>query len=131
MQDLAILDRFYGAICMGDLDTAVACLTPNARIWNNGIGMALSVDQIRPGWEQMIAATKERGVADIQRYATAQGCVQQHVFFTRDQAGARHGLACCLVVRIKEGLIDRLEEYCDIKSTFPLAEGAPVERRGK
>jgi ketosteroid isomerase-like protein len=129
MHPVTALDRFYDALAAGDLDAARACFTPTAQIWHSFDAVAQDVDAAAIGWAALLEASIERGLHDIHRHLTADGLVQQHVFAMRTAAGQRIGWPVCLVVRIENDLITRLDEYIDRAGSFAPPDG-PITTPG-
>ncbi|TVV76715.1 nuclear transport factor 2 family protein [Sphingomonas solaris] len=117
------IDRMYDAFATGDVDTIRACFTPDARVWHSFDGDAQDVATAAQAWEALFAHSQERTVGDIRRQATADGFVQQHMFALRLPSGERKAWAVCIVVRIENGLIARLDEYIDRAGALPVGEG--------
>lgn len=113
-----ILDRFYEAMERGDVDAVVACCTPDARIWHGFDRVANDLEGAAEDWAGFIAAFPERGITAIHRQATDEGCVQQCIMVGRTADGVQRAWPVCLVVRIKDGLIARLDEYIDRAGSF-------------
>ena len=122
----AVIDRLFAALANGDLAAARGCFTPDARVWHGFDGLAHDVDAMIGQWQALIDAYSERVVLDVRRQPTPQGLVQQHVMVCgRD--GVRKAWPICIVVRLADGLIARLDEYIDRAGSFtPPADGAVV-----
>jgi ketosteroid isomerase-like protein len=56
----------------------------------------------------------------VQRRLTSDGYVQQHVVRLVDRDGTAVEMPACLVVRIRDGRIVRIDEYCDSSPTRAL-----------
>lgn len=117
-QDGAIIDTMLGAMASGDHDTAFACLTPDARVWHNFDGIAQSRDEALVGWQALTASFPECAIADVRRHAIPGGFVQQHMIVCGTAAGLTKAWPVCLMVRIENGLIARIDEYIDRAGAF-------------
>ena len=74
----------------------------------------------------MATSFSERGVADVRRQQTPTGYVQQHLFVVRGKDGVRKAWPVCIVVRVQDGKIARLDEYIDLSAAFDPGEDEVV-----
>ncbi|HEX7875293.1 MAG TPA: nuclear transport factor 2 family protein [Sphingobium sp.] len=124
------LDRLFDALARGDVDGAVATLTPDARVWHGFDGIAHDREAIARDWTGFVGAFPERFVTDIRRQTTADGLVQQHLMVVRTAQGRRMAWAVCVVVRLEGDRIARLDEYIDRAGSFAIADDAPLTTPG-
>jgi ketosteroid isomerase-like protein len=117
-----IIDRMYGALANRDLDGAMACLAPGARVWHCFDGIAQDRAAILAGWTALLAGFSDFAFVDVRRHAIAGGFVQQQMMTGRTPSGALVAWAICLVVRLENGLVARVEEYIDRASRFSVAD---------
>lgn len=105
--------RFLGAIERGDIETVRASYHPDAKVWHNNDGIEQSVDDNLKvlGWMARTLATRHYRV--IRREALPDGFFQQHVLETTLPNGRTWNLDACVVVRVVDGLVVRLDEYLD------------------
>jgi ketosteroid isomerase-like protein len=116
-----IIEDAYGAMQRGDLVAARACFAPEAVVWHNFDRLDRNLDETMADWEGMITAFPERGLEQVSRVRTESGSyVQQHLFVVRDAKGSRRAWPICLIVRIEEERIVRIEEYVDRAGSFEL-----------
>ena len=110
---LAFAERFVGAIQAGDPDAVRACYAPDARIWHNHDGVEQTVDQnLRVlGW--FMRTLPDRRYRVIRREPLSDGFLQQQVLEATLPDGTPWAMDACVVVRMKDGLIVRLDEYID------------------
>lgn len=113
MADTNPIDRMFDGLAAGDVAAARAACTPDARIWHSFDRIALDLDGIERDWATLIAGTDGRGITDVRRQATPDGFVQQHLFWITPKGGDRKIWPVCVVARIENGLIARLDEYID------------------
>jgi uncharacterized protein len=110
---LELAERLFKAIEAGDIDAVEEIYAPDAEIWHNTDGLVQSpADNVRTlTW----ITTNLAGMAytQIRRSATDDGFVQQHVLTLTNRAGQRVEIPACIVVRIADGHITRLDEYLD------------------
>jgi len=121
--------RLYDALSRGDIAAARACCAPDVRFWHCFDGIAQDLDGAAQGWEGLVAHTVARQSEDVRSVPTAEGLVQQFVFVVRTLAGERKAWPVCVVVKFKDGLITRLDEYIDRAGSFDPGEG-PVTTPG-
>ena len=105
--------RYMGAIQSGDTDVVRACYAPDAKLWHNTDGIEQTVEENMKllGW--MIRDIPVRNYRIVRREALADGFVQQHVLEATLPGGEPWTMDACAVVRIKDGVIVRLDEYID------------------
>ena len=127
--DGAVIDRLFDALAAGDLAAARACCTSDAVVWHGFDGVALDLDGITAQWQGLIDAFSERVVVDVRRQPTPQGFVQQHVMVC-GREGLRKAWPICIVVRIVDGLIARLDEYIDRAGAFTPPDAGAVATPG-
>lgn len=129
-RDGAVIDRMFAALGRGDLMAVAECYTPDARVWHGFDGIAHDLASIMVEWEALVANFPQREFVDVHRQPTPDGFVQQHVMTGTTLSGIRKAWPVCVVVRIKDGRIARLDEYIDRAGSFePPAEG-PVTAPG-
>jgi ketosteroid isomerase-like protein len=126
MAEPNILDRFFGSMQPCDTATLRDCLTEDAIVWHSFDHLAMRVGDVVKSWEGMATTYTERGVTDVRRQQTATGYVQQHLFVVRDKDGVRKAWPVCIVVQIRDGRIERLDEYIDLSAAFDPGEGDAV-----
>jgi ketosteroid isomerase-like protein len=105
--------RFVGAIERGDIEAVTACYHPDARIWHNNDGLEQTVtENLRVlGW--MATVLPERRYRVLRLEALPDGFLQQHVLEASLPNGGTWSLDACVIVRVEDGLIVRLDEYLD------------------
>ncbi|WP_405181936.1 nuclear transport factor 2 family protein [Nocardia sp. NBC_01377] len=128
--DGAVIDRLFTALGNGDVDAAIACLSTDAKVWHAFDRVAHDLGTVRAGWEKLIAGTSERSVTDVRRAPTPTGFVQQHLMTMRTLAGTRLAWPVCIVVRVDDGLISRLDEYIDRAGHFTPVDDEPTTTPG-
>lgn len=116
---------FIEATGAGDLETVAAMYAPDAVIWINATGTEM------PAADGLGVLASLHRRAEAVRYEvlevipTAAGYVQRHVLHVtvpaRDDLPAQDlAVPACLVVRVRDGLITRLDEYLDSGQIAPL-----------
>ncbi|MBY0278082.1 nuclear transport factor 2 family protein [Candidatus Binatia bacterium] len=114
---IAFARRFFAAVERGDLDTVRALYAPDAKIWT-------AQEPVERGPEENLAVLawvkdniKGFRYEDVRCQPTPTGFVEQHTTCGTAPGGGEFRFAACLVVRIEDGKVTRLEEYFD---TAPL-----------
>ncbi|MFC3069191.1 nuclear transport factor 2 family protein [Phenylobacterium soli] len=105
--------RFVGAIQAGDTATVRDCYAPDAKIWHNNDGVEQTVDQNMKVLDWFIRALPDRNYRVQRVEALPDGFVQQHVLEATLPDGEKWAMDACVVVRMKDGKITRLDEYID------------------
>ncbi|MFN0145174.1 MAG: nuclear transport factor 2 family protein [Dehalococcoidia bacterium] len=118
--NLDVAKRFFEAGAGGDVDALRACYAAEAKIWHNVDGKEQTVDEnLRiSGWVRKNVAGYR--YENVQRQATESGFLQQHVIRGTSRNGTELAIASCLVARVADGKITRLDEYIDSAATSAL-----------
>lgn len=112
-QYLDFAERFVGAIQSGDTETVRACYAPDAKLWHNSDGIEQTVDQNMKVLDWFIRTLPDRNYRVLRREALHDGFLQQHVLEATLPDGSKWAMDACVVVRIENGVITRLDEYLD------------------
>lgn len=126
MTQSTALDGFFGGLANRNLDECRAALAADARVWHSYDGIAHDRDGILSSFANLLAVFTEIRFGDIHRQATATGFVQQHVMVVKTGDGPARAWPVCVVVRIEDGLIVRLDEYIDRAGSFEPTDGPLV-----
>lgn len=120
---IAFARKFVGAIQSGDTDTVRACYHPDAKIWHNNDGVEQTVEQNMKvlGW--FIRTLPDRNYRVTRLEALPDGFLQQHVLEATLSDGSRWAMDACVVVRMENGVIVRLDEYIDSAQAAALSAG--------
>ncbi|WP_304170266.1 nuclear transport factor 2 family protein [Phenylobacterium aquaticum] len=110
---IAFAKKFVGAIQSGDTDTVRACYHPDAKLWHNNDGIEQTVDQNMKVLDWFIRALPDRNYRVTRLEALPDGFMQQHVLEATLPDGTKWAMDACVVVRIENGVITRLDEYID------------------
>ncbi len=121
-----ILDDFYSALARKDLPGVLACCAPDAIFWHNFDGICQSPEQAAEGWRGMFDSLQEHGPLDVRREILGDTVIQRHLFVMGRADGTRIGKPCCILARIFDGRIQRLDEYIDLSSQRVLEAGDDV-----
>ena len=118
---LDLADRFMAAIQAGDSETVRACYAPDARIWHNFDGVEQTVEQNLKVLRWMARKLPERHYRVVRREPLSDGFLQQHVLEATLPDGTAWAMPACVVVRMRDGLVTRLDEYLDSAHSAALA----------
>ena len=113
-ETIAVLaKRFFDAIEKGDIATVAAIYAPDAVIWHNTDGLASTREENLKVLTNFIKGVPTRTYLNRRLDAFADGFVQQHVLKGKLANGKELVLAACIVCKVKDGRITRLDEYFD------------------
>jgi uncharacterized protein len=112
-QILAFAERFVSAIQTGDVEAVRACYAPDAKLWHNTDDIEQTVDQNMAVLNWFIKTLPDRYYRVLYRAALKDGFVQQHILEATLPDGTKWKMFACVVVRIENGVIVRLDEYLD------------------
>jgi ketosteroid isomerase-like protein len=118
-----VIDRLFGSLVEGDAAFVAECLTEDGVVWHSFDKKEMTVADVTKSWEGMGANFMERGVFDVRRQETPTGFVQQHLFILRNPDGTRKAWPVCIVVKVRDGRIARLDEYIDLSAPYDPGEG--------
>ena len=110
---LAFAKKFVDAIQAGDIATTRACYHPDAKLWHNTDGIEQTVDQNMKVLDWFIRTLPDRNSRVTRREALSDGFLQQHVLEATLPDGTKWAMDACVVIKIENGLITRLDEYLD------------------
>jgi ketosteroid isomerase-like protein len=112
-ETLEFAERFVNAIQTGDVATVRACYAPGAKIWHNTDNVEQTVDDNIRVLDWFIAKLPDRNYRVLRRVALPDGFLQQHVLEATLPDGTAWTMDACVVIRMENGLITRLDEYLD------------------
>ena len=120
-ETLAFADRFIAALEGGDTEAVRAFYAPDATVWHNNDDRDQDVDRNLRSLDWFARKLPNRRYRVTNREALKDGFLQQHVLEAVLPDGAPWRLLACVVIRMKDGKITRLEEYLDSAQTTALA----------
>ena len=123
MTELTALDRIFNGLASGDLEESRSALAPNAVVWHGFDGIPHDKEATLTSFANLLVAFTERRFEDIRRQPTPTGFVQQHVMAVKTADGKSKAWPVCVVVRIENDLIVRLDEYLDLAGSFVPTDG--------
>jgi ketosteroid isomerase-like protein len=110
---LELADRFFAAIEAGDIAAVREIYAPDAEIWHNTDLLVQTPDDNARTLGWITTNLRDVQYTQIRRSATDDGFVQQHVLVATNRAGQRIEVPACIVTRIRDGRVTRLDEYID------------------
>ena len=120
-ESLELADRLFKAIERGDVKAIRDIYAPPAKIWHNFDNLTQSVDENLAVLNWVVANIAEISYTEIQRQPTPTGFVQQHVLRGKVKASGKEiAIPACIVCKVENGRITRLDEYLDSAQTAAL-----------
>ena len=117
---LAFAEHFVTSIERGDVAAVRACYHPDAKLWHNTDNIEQTVDQNMKLLDWYVKNMTNRHYRILRRTALDDGFLQLHVLEATRPDGQPFKLDACVVVKIENGLITRLDEYLDSAQTATL-----------
>jgi ketosteroid isomerase-like protein len=116
--DLA--ERFVDAVMHVDVDRLRACLAPDAVFWVNIGPSEFTLEQRLAVLELEGQHLAEHSAEDVRVTTTEHGFVAQLVSVGTTTGGESLRVEVCLVAKVHEGLVTRVDEYADSEAAKPL-----------
>ncbi len=126
--DGAAIDKLLAALTAGDIEAARACCTEDVVVWHSFDQIPQNIEEAAQGWEQFFAGFPERLFVDARRAPIPNGFVQQHLMVGTTASGVRRAWPVCVMVRLRDGLISRFDEYIDRSGSYTVTDGSLVTR---
>jgi ketosteroid isomerase-like protein len=120
METLELAKAFIDALQAGDVDAARACLCEDAGIWHNFDDVDQTVDQNMALFEWMKRKSSARSYEITRLEEIEGGYLQQHILHMKNLAGESFAMHACVIVKVRDGRISRIEEYLDPAPTAAL-----------
>lgn len=120
---LQLADQLVSAIEAADVDAIRACYTPDARIWHNFDDVEQTVDENLATLAWLVKRLPQRHYEIHRREPLPDGFFQQHVLTGTTSEGKNFALPACIVCRVVDGRITRLDEYLDTVGAAALNPG--------
>jgi ketosteroid isomerase-like protein len=117
---LEIAASFFAAIERADLETVRALYADDVVIWHAHTGKEQTREENLALLAQAVKSIQGFRYEEVRRLAIADGFVEQHVLRGTAPSGQPLEVPACIVVRLRNGRIARLDEYLDSKSLAPL-----------
>ena len=120
-ESLEVAEKFFAAIPRGDLEAVRALYAPAAEIWHNHDGVTQDVAANLRVLDWVVRNVSGLRYEEVRRQATPTGFVQQHVLRGAAPNGKPLEIPACIVCRVENGRITRLNEYLDSAQIRALA----------
>jgi ketosteroid isomerase-like protein len=119
-----VADRLFAAIEKGDFAAVDRMWSADIAVWRSGArrdddkARALRVID----WFLGATAARRYEIVDRRFFAddAASGFVQQHILHATGHAGQTVSMKVCIVIRVADGMITRIDEYFDPADIAPL-----------
>jgi uncharacterized protein len=112
--------RFVASLEGDDPEQARAFYAPDAQIWHNTDNIVQSADENIKVLKWMMRTLPNRTYRVTRLEALSDGFLQQHVLEATLPDGTPWSLQTCVVIKITNGQISRLDEYMDSAQTSAL-----------
>lgn len=118
-----VAERFGAAIESLDVDRLRAIYADDVVIWHGATGQAMGPDENCAMLAKLFALVDDFHYENIQRHPIPGGIVQQHVATGRFADGTPlPRLNACMVIKVRDGLITRIDEYFNADTFAPVWE---------
>lgn len=108
-----ISDKMKSFIAAGNLDGFASLFAPAAIVWHSATRRVVSVTEAVAVIKRIKDRMPDLHYEDVRLSPTVDGFVQQHMLCGTSPNGSQLTLPVCLVVKVDEQLISRLDEYID------------------
>ena len=108
-----LANDFLDAIEHGDIKTVQSIYAPDAVVWHNTDNIAQPVADNLATLANFIKFVPQRRYTDRRIEAFDGGFVDQHLLKGRLASGKEVSMAACLICKVVNGRITRLDEYFD------------------
>jgi len=120
-ESLEVADRLFKAIERGEVNAIRDIYAPHTKIWHNFDNLTQSVDENLAVLKGVVANVEEISYTEIRRQPTPSGFIQQHVLRGKVKASGKEiAIPACIVCKVENGRITRLDEYLDSAQTAAL-----------
>lgn len=117
-----IAEELVRAVTTGDLSLAGELYADDAVLWQNTTGRTSDKARALSTIQWLYNTVKELAYEDIRLQELPDGFVQQHRLKGNLDNGATLAVDACMVVRVKDGKILRVDEYFD-SAAFAVLRG--------
>ena len=112
--DFSVVDRMFGAIERGDIETVRSCFAAGALIWHNYDELEQDVDGVVALLGQLCAISTSRVYLDRRVTTVGSQAFLQHTLNAALRAGPQLRVPAMMRVHVNaDGLVERIEEYVD------------------
>lgn len=112
-------DRFMAALERANVEEVVSFYAPGATIWHNFDDVAQTVTANLKTLAWMTKKFPTRRYRVVRRELLSDGWLQQHVLELDSPDTGPLRLHACCVIKMRDGLIERIDEYLDPAQASP------------
>jgi ketosteroid isomerase-like protein len=116
----SVVDRILNAVERGDGTAVRACYAADAKIWHNFDEAEQTVDENIATLEALVGVLTERKYTLRERFDLPDGIGQHHYLYGVLPDGSKYHLPACMLFKIADGRITRIDEYFDSAHFGPL-----------
>ncbi len=117
---LDVAEQFIAALNRADAETVRALYAPQARIWHNFDDKLQTVEENIKSMHWMHSRLSDLNYDVHYRIAIPGGFLQQHILKGMLSSGKPFTLHACVICKVDDGRITKLEEYLDTAQARPL-----------
>jgi ketosteroid isomerase-like protein len=121
----AVVDRLLDGVERGDVAAVAACYAPGAKIWHNFDEHEQTVDENLALLAALVGVLSERKYTVRERIVVPGGVIQQHDLDGVLPDGTKYHLPACILFKVKDGRVTRIDEYFDSAHFAPLLKLLP------
>jgi ketosteroid isomerase-like protein len=118
--NLDVAERLFAAIMAGEVEAVRELYAPDVVIWHNFDQVEQTRDENLRTLAWVVKNVRDLRYQEIRRHAIEGGFVQQHVLRGVGPSGNTVEIPACIVCRVEDGKITRLDEYLDSAQTASL-----------
>jgi ketosteroid isomerase-like protein len=115
-----VADAFIDAIECGDYDSLLEIYSPSAVVWHNFDNLEVSARENVEAIRAIGGLLKSWRYTNKKRWEIPGGFIQQHTATLEPLKGEILSVHACLICRVENGRITRLEEYFDTAPLQPI-----------
>lgn len=121
-----IADRFVHVLETGDADELERLYHPQLRFTVRTAGTAHDRDAALATFRRLWPLLRDLRVEIVDRQATTNGFLSQQVLHATGPDGTRITVPMCMVFGLRDGLVERIDEYFDPAAVAPLLGAVAV-----
>jgi ketosteroid isomerase-like protein len=118
---ITVADQMFAAIERGDVSALAAMWSDDVLVWRLGGGRERDKSRALGVIDWFVANTTSRRYEVLDRQVFDGGFVQQHVLHAATANGKPVSFRACLIVKVADGRITRIDEYLDPADLTPPA----------
>ena len=127
-----VADKLGAAIASLDADNISAIYADDIVVWHPAFDQEMGKAENARLLAQVFALAKELHYEQIRRHSIPGGIIQQHVLTGTFRDGVPlPRLQVCMIIKVRDGLITRIEEYFDAGTFAPVWERLAAASEGE